>query len=100
MEGLGPFGLAGFGRIWGYVGLCCLVGALPGDRNVARGHAKRERNGGPVLRRITNGVHVIQSPVRLVHYCFLQLPSCVQRRCWLLNVLIAVRVHCAGWCWW
>jgi len=71
LEGLEPFGLAGFRRIWGHVGLCRLVGALPGGRNVARGHAKRGRNGGPLLGRTTNGLHVIQSPARLGRCCFL-----------------------------
>ena len=96
MEGLGPFGLAGFGRIWGYVGLCRLVGALPGDRNVARGHAKRGRNGGPLLRRTTNGLHVIRSPVRLVHCCFLAAA-------WLCaaTLLVAECPHCyaCALCW-
>ena len=46
LKGLEPFGLAGFGRIWGHVGECCPVGRFLGKRGAEPGQAKRAQNSG------------------------------------------------------
>ena len=46
LEGLEPFGLAGFRRIWGHVGACCPVGLFLGKDGEVPGRAKRAQHGG------------------------------------------------------
>lgn len=46
LEGLEPFGLAGFGRIWGHIGACCPVELFLGKYGEVPGRAKRAQHGG------------------------------------------------------
>ena len=74
-----------------------LAGAVPRKYGKAPGRAKRERNGGPLLGRTTNGLHVIQSPARLVRrYALTDALVVYSDAAGLPKGFIAMRVYCAG----
>ena len=96
LEGLEPFGLAGFRRIWGHVGLHRLVGAFLGGRNEARVYAKRAQHGGSCGQaRRTGGMW--RSPAQLVRrYALTDALVVYSDAAGLPKGFIAMRVYCAG----